>query len=154
MGKVVRSWKELTEQLSSLRKGKKVVFTNGCFDILHVGHVRYLQEARAQGDLLVLGLNSDASVRELKGPDRPVQSEEDRAEILAALSCIDFVVIFGEQTAARIVETVRPDIYVKGGDYKIEETPEGKVVLGYGGKVKALQFVPGRSTSSILNKVK
>ena len=129
--------------------------TNGVFDIIHVGHVRYLSEARAQGDLLVVALNDDASVRKLnKGPDRPVNPEAARAEVMAALESVDFVTIFSESTAEQVVRELKPDIYVKGGDYKIEETPEGKAVLQYGGKAKALQFVPGYSTTSILNKSK
>jgi len=135
------------------QKGKKVVFTNGCFDLLHVGHVKYLQKARQLGDLLVLGLNSDASIRRLKGPKRPLIGEEERAHILAALDCIDYVVLFDEDTPLELIEAVRPDILVKGGDY----TPEGVVgkdlVESYGGRVELIQFVDGKSTTNIIEKV-
>lgn len=131
---------------------KKIVFTNGCFDLLHVGHVRYLQEARKLGDILVVGVNSDASTRRLKGPTRPVQIEADRAEILAALSCVDYVVIFEEDTPLRLIETVLPDILVKGGDWKIDQIVGADFVLTRGGQVLSLQFVDGKSTTSIIQK--
>ncbi len=154
MGCVCSSWKELIEALAPLRAaGKRVVFTNGCFDILHVGHVRYLQDAKAEGDVLVVGLNSDSSVRGLKGPDRPVQSQNDRAEILAALASVDFVVIFDEPTPEKLIHEVRPDVLVKGGDYRIETIVGASFVQSYGGAVKALRFVPGSSTSSIIERI-
>jgi len=135
------------------RKGKRVVFTNGCFDLLHAGHVKYLQKARTFGDLLVLGLNSDASVRRLKGERRPLIGEEERAHILAALDCIDYVVIFDEDTPLRLIETLQPLILVKGGDY----TPDGvvgkEVVESYGGRVELVEFVDGKSTTNIIEKV-
>jgi D-beta-D-heptose 7-phosphate kinase/D-beta-D-heptose 1-phosphate adenosyltransferase len=154
MGKVASSWQELARELAESRRGRKVVFTNGCFDILHVGHVRYLQEARAQGDLLVVGLNTDASVKRLKGPSRPLQNEAARAEILAALSCVDYVTLFDEETPENLIHTVRPDVLVKGGDYKIETIVGAPFVQSYGGEVKALQFVDGQSTTSIINRMK
>jgi D-beta-D-heptose 7-phosphate kinase/D-beta-D-heptose 1-phosphate adenosyltransferase len=150
MGQVFSSWKELEQTLSSRRAGQKVVFTNGCFDILHVGHVRYLQEASAQGTILVVGVNSDESVRRLKGPDRPLQNEDARAEILAALSCVDYVTLFGEDTPEKLIHTLRPDVLVKGGDYSISTIVGAEFVLSYGGEVKPLQFVDGFSTSSII----
>lgn len=154
MGRVCASWKELTEALEPLRaSGKRIVFTNGCFDILHVGHVRYLKDAKAEGDILVVGLNSDNSVRGLKGPERPVQNESDRAEILAALECVDFVVIFDEPTPEKLIHEVRPDVLVKGGDYRIETIVGATFVQSYGGTVKALRFVPGSSTSSIIARI-
>lgn len=135
------------------RKGKTVVFTNGCFDLLHVGHVRYLQKARTFGDLLVLGLNSDASVRRLKGDKRPLIDEEERAHILAALDCIDYVVLFDEDTPLSLIEAVKPMVLVKGGDY----TPEGvvgkDVVESYGGRIELVTFVDGRSTTNIIEKI-
>lgn len=135
------------------RRGKKVVFTNGCFDLLHVGHVKYLQRARQLGDLLVLGLNSDASVQRLKGPRRPLIGEEERGHILAALHCIDYVVLFDEDTPLELIGSLRPHILVKGGDY----TPEGVVgkelVESWGGRVELIQFVDGKSTTSIIDKV-
>ena len=141
------------KEFASLRKNKKVVFTNGCFDLLHVGHVRYLQEARALGDLLIVGLNSDSSVSKLKGPDRPVQNQDDRKEILSALSCVDYVVIFDEETPIKLIENVKPDILVKGGDWAVDKIVGSQFVLGNGGQVKSLPFHQGRSTSSIIQKV-
>lgn len=136
------------------QQNKKVIFTNGCFDILHAGHVRYLESAKALGDCLVIGLNSDASVRALKGDSRPINSEEDRAEVLGALRAVDYVVVFGDETAENLIAKVRPDIYVKGGDYTVETLPEAKVVLGYGGKIELVPLVTGRSSSNIINKIK
>ena len=135
------------------QKGKTIVFTNGCFDLLHVGHVKYLQSARQLGDLLVLGLNSDVSIQRLKGPNRPLIGEEERAHILAALDCIDYVVVFDEDTPLELITALRPDILVKGGDY----TPEGVVgkelVESYGGRVELINFVDGKSTTNIINKI-
>jgi D-beta-D-heptose 7-phosphate kinase/D-beta-D-heptose 1-phosphate adenosyltransferase len=111
-GKIIESWDELAGDLNRVRKGRKIVFTNGCFDILHVGHVRYLREAREQGDLLVVGLNTDASVRRLKGPDRPVNSEAARAEVLAALAAVDYITLFDQETPEELIRTVRPDVLV------------------------------------------
>ena len=133
--------------------GQKVVFTNGCFDILHAGHVRYLNEARAQGDCLVLGLNSDESVRRLKGPSRPINNELDRAEVVGALSSVDYVVLFGEQTAESLIAKVRPAVYVKGGDYTLETLPEARIVQSYGGEVYFVKMVEGRSTTNVIKKI-
>ena len=133
--------------------GKTLVFTNGCFDLLHVGHVRYLASARALGDCLIIGLNSDTSVRNLKGPTRPINSQEDRAEVLAALAAVDYVVIFEEVTAEALLAAIKPDIYAKGGDYTIDTLPESKTVAAYGGKVVLLPEVPGRSSSNIIKKL-
>ena len=138
-----------------LRKGgQKVVFTNGCFDILHAGHVTYLEAAKAQGDVLVLGLNTDASVRRLKDPDRPINNELDHAKVVGALKSVDYVVLFGEQTAEAVIAEVKPDIYVKGGDYTLDTLPEAKIVQSYGGKVAFIDMVEGRSTTNIINKIK
>lgn len=134
--------------------GQRIVFTNGCFDILHVGHVRYLGEARALGDCLVVGLNSDASVRRLKGPERPVNEEADRAEVLDALRAVDYVTIFDEPTAAELIEIIRPDVYVKGGDYTIATLPEAEIVRGYGGRVEFIDLVPERSTTRVIEKLR
>jgi len=149
------------KELGNWRKGEKsagrrVVATNGCFDLIHVGHVRFLQEARALGDSLVVGLNGDASVRELKGAGRPVNPEADRAEVLAALGCVDAVVVFPEKRATRFLEVAQPDIYVKGGDYRAEDldADEQAIVKKAGGQVKVLQLTPGKSTSAVLAKVK
>lgn len=149
----VRDFETIEASLAPLRsQGKKIVFTNGVFDLLHVGHVRYLQEARSLGDALVVGVNADASVKRLKGPTRPVQNENDRAEILAALGAVDFTVIFTEDTPARLIEKVRPDILVKGGDWKIDQIVGASFVQSYGGKVMSLQFVDGKSTTKIIEK--
>ena len=153
MGQVVNSWKDLKDKLAAGRSGRKVVFTNGCFDILHVGHVRYLKEAKAQGDILVLGLNTDRSVRELKGPNRPLQNESARAEILASLEAVDFVTLFDEDTPEILIKEIRPDVLVKGGDYKIETIVGADFVQSYGGVVKPLSFVDGNSTTSIIEKM-
>ena len=133
--------------------GQQVVFTNGCFDILHAGHVRYLNEARAQGDCLVLGMNSDESVRRLKGPERPINSELDRAEVVGALKSVDYVVLFGEQTAESLIAKVRPAVYVKGGDYTLDTLPEAKIVQSYGGRVHFVKMVEGRSTTNVIKKI-
>jgi D-beta-D-heptose 7-phosphate kinase/D-beta-D-heptose 1-phosphate adenosyltransferase len=134
-------------------RGKQVVFTNGCFDLLHAGHVKYLQKARSLGDLLVLGLNSDASVRRLKGENRPLIGEEERAHILAALDCIDYVVLFDEDTPLELITALKPHILVKGGDY----TPEGvvgrEVVEACGGRVELVTFVEGKSTTNIIERI-
>ena len=146
---------QLQEFVSHLKAaGKTIVFTNGCFDILHVGHVRYLTAARQLGDVLIVGLNSDQSVRELKGPARPVNHEDDRAEVLEALAAGDYVVIFGERTAETVVAEIEPDLYVKGGDYAIDQLPEADIVRRYGGRTVLIPEVPGRSSSNIINKIK
>ncbi len=134
--------------------GQKVVFTNGCFDILHAGHVRYLNKARSFGDCLVLGLNSDASVRRLKGPTRPINNEQDRAEVVGALRAVDYVVIFDEPTAEQLIALVQPDVYVKGGDYTLDTLPEAKIVQRYGGRVEFVNLVAGRSTTNVIAKIK
>ncbi len=153
MGVFAKSWDELNEKLAAVRNGRKVVFTNGVFDILHVGHVRYLQEARSLGDLLVIGVNTDASVRKLKGPTRPLQNEASRAEILAGLWAVDFTVLFDEDTPEKLIHLVRPDVLVKGGDYTVETIVGAPFVMSYGGRVQPLQFVDGFSTTSIVKKM-
>ncbi|MCX7781639.1 MAG: D-glycero-beta-D-manno-heptose 1-phosphate adenylyltransferase [Negativicutes bacterium] len=135
------------------QQGKTVVFTNGCFDILHAGHVRYLAAARNLGDCLIVGLNSDASVKMLKGPKRPINHEADRAEVLSALSAVDYVIIFPEKTAEALVEIIQPHIYVKGGDYRLEAIPEAKIVARHGGRTVLIPEVPGRSSSNIIRKI-
>ncbi|MCR5176522.1 MAG: D-glycero-beta-D-manno-heptose 1-phosphate adenylyltransferase [Anaerovibrio sp.] len=145
---------KITEFCQILRDGgQKIVFTNGCFDILHAGHVRYLNKARSFGDCLVLGLNSDASVRSIKGPSRPINNELDRAEVVGALGCVDYVVIFDEPTAEALITKVHPDVYVKGGDYTIETLPEGQIVQAYGGTVELVRLVEGRSTTRVIEKI-
>lgn len=157
MGLVV-TLSELLKELSrrrdlSPRRPPRMVFTNGCFDILHVGHTRYLRDARNLGDLLVVGLNTDASVKRLKGPERPIQSEKDRAEIMAALACVDYVILFEEDTPAALIEKVAPDILVKGGDWPVEKIEGSKFVLARGGEVKSLPFHPGHSTTSLIERI-
>ena len=144
--------REYRAQLEAL--GQKLVFTNGCFDLLHAGHVRYLRQARALGDALVVALNSDASVRELKGPTRPVNTEEDRAEILMALECVDAVVKFEEPRVTKLIESIAPHIYTKGGDYTVDSlNPEEKAALdNVGAEIAILPLVPGRSTTATLKR--
>ena len=137
----------------SPRRPPRVVFTNGCFDILHVGHVRYLKDARALGDILVVGLNSDASVKRLKGETRPVQDQNDRGEILSSLESVDYVVLFNEDTPQTLIEKVQPDVLVKGGDWPVEQIVGSKYVLARGGEVKSLPFHPGNSTSLLLERI-
>ena len=149
----VLSWSELETQLNPLRKGKKVVFTNGCFDLLHVGHVRYLKEACDLGDILVVGLNSDESVRNLKGPSRPVQNENDRAEILTHLKSVNFVVLFSEPTPLELIKFIRPEILVKGGDWAISEIVGSEVVKASGGEVLSLKFFEGSSSTDLIDRI-
>ncbi len=152
-GKIVGAQMLAQELALEKRCGRQVVFTNGCFDLLHVGHVKYLQKARALGDLLVLGLNSDASIRRLKGEKRPLIDQEERAHILAALDCIDYLVIFDEDTPYALIELLRPDILVKGGDYLAEEVVGKEIVESYGGRVELISFVDGKSTTNIIDKI-
>lgn len=142
---------ELVEEAK--KNGKKVVFTNGCFDILHAGHVTYLTEAKRQGDILIVGVNSDASVKRLKGETRPINSEYDRAFVLDALKSVDYTVIFEEDTPEELIACLKPSIQVKGGDYKKEDLPETKIVESYGGEVIILNFVEGKSTTNIIEKI-
>ena len=134
-------------------KGKKVVFTNGCFDIIHRGHVSYLNEAKSLGDILVLGLNSDKSVKRLKGESRPVNTEEDRKFVLENLKSIDFVVIFEEDTPYNLIQLLKPDVLVKGGDWKASDIIGSDIVLDLGGEVKSLNFIDGFSTTSTIDKI-
>jgi D-glycero-beta-D-manno-heptose 1-phosphate adenylyltransferase len=135
-------------------EGKPLVFTNGVFDLLHVGHVRYLAQARALGDALLVAINSDESVRELKGPDRPVFDQDERAEILAALRHVDYVVVFDDISPRSLIKTLLPDVLVKGGDYQLDEIHGREEVEAAGGKVISLPFVPGASTSSLIERMK
>ena len=132
---------------------KKIVFTNGCFDILHVGHTRYLKEAKSYGDVLIIGINSDESVRSLKGETRPINEVVERAEILSELWFVDYVVVFNELTAENIVSEVEPDVYVKGGDYKIEDIPEARIVASSGGKTIIIPEIEGKSSSNVIRKL-
>ena len=153
VGKVL-SLEELLKRLAACRSGKGVVFTNGCFDLLHLGHIRYLRQARELGDLLVIGLNSDASTRRIKGPLRPLVPAEERAETLAALEFVDFVILFDDTTAEGLISLIKPDVYVKGGDYaEGKALPEADIVREYGGRVEILPIVEGRSTTNIVETI-
>ncbi len=150
------AWEQLPAWREQLRsEGRQLVVTNGCFDLLHRGHVAYLEGARALGDVLLVGVNSDASVRELKGPDRPVNNEADRAFVLAALESVDGVCVFTDKTAMRFLETAKPDIYAKGGDYTVDtiNQEERRLIEGQGGRVAILPGVAGKSTTSLLAKI-
>ncbi len=135
------------------RQGNKIVFTNGCFDIIHAGHVRYLTAAKNFGDVLIVGLNTDESVRKLKGASRPINSQDARAEVLLGLKAVDHVIYFGEATAENLIGEVKPDIYVKGGDYTLKTLPEAKIVQSYGGRVELVNLVAGHSTTNIVEKI-
>src|SRR5262249_45908465 len=146
----------LTDWRAAVRaSGRKLVVTNGCFDLLHLGHVTYLQSARNQGDMLLVGVNGDQAVRELKGPDRPVNDEHDRAAVLAALESVSAVSVFPEPTATRFLAEAKPDVYVKGGDYTLEtlNQDERRAVEQAGGKIVLIPFVPGKSTTALLKKI-
>ena len=154
MKEKIRTLPQLLPALEKLRRsGKKVVFTNGCFDLLHAGHVRYLRQARAAGDLLVVGLNSDRSVKGLKGEGRPLVPEAERAELLAALEMVDYVVIFDQPTPRDLIVALGPEVLVKGGDWKREEIAGAEEVEAAGGRVLIVPLVPGRSTSALLEKI-
>jgi len=150
------SWDNLPAWRAVLRtRNQTLVVTNGCFDILHLGHVTYLESARNLGHALLVGVNADASVRDLKGPQRPVNTEADRAAVLAALACVDGVCIFTDKTATRFLALAQPDIYVKGGDYMLDtlDQNERRTVEQAGGKVVILPIVPGKSTTALLQKI-
>ena len=145
---------DLVKVLESLREaGKQIVFTNGCFDILHVGHVRYLAAARSKGDALVLGLNSDASVKSIKPDKRPIVDQDQRAEVLAGLACVDFITIFDEPDPLALIQTIKPDVLIKGADWKEAEIIGSDVVKSYGGQVIRIEVVSGISTSRIIQRI-
>jgi rfaE bifunctional protein nucleotidyltransferase chain/domain len=149
-------WEQLPQWRLALRaSGKKLVVTNGCFDLLHLGHVTYLQQARNLGDALLIGLNGDASVGQLKGPGRPINSDQDRAGVLAAVEAVSAVCVFADKTAARFLARAQPDIYVKGGDYTIDtiNQEERQIVEQAGGRIEIIPFVPGKSTTALLKKI-
>lgn len=143
--------KEIEEKKEA---GELIVFTNGCFDILHVGHIRYLKKAASLGDKLVLAVNSDSSVKELKGKSRPFVPESERLEMLAALEMVDYLILFSEIDAKALLEEIKPQIYVKGGDYRIEDLPEAETVYRYGGKIVLVTEVKGNSTTNIIKKIR
>ena len=154
MGLVVAR-EALVKERERLRgEEKRVVFTNGCFDLLHPGHVRYLREARRLGDVLVVGLNSDDSVRALKGPGRPILTQDERSEVLAALASVDYVTVFDEETPRELVAQLMPDVLVKGGDWPVEEIVGREEVAAAGGTVLSLPYLEGASTSEIIRRIK
>ena len=151
----IRSLDELLPELALIRRqGSRIAFTNGCFDILHAGHVSYLEEARRTADCLVVGLNTDASVRVLKGPGRPVNSEADRARVLAALGCVDFVVLFAEETPLRLITALLPDVLVKGADWAEDQIVGAAEVKAAGGRVARIAFEHDRSTTGLIDRIK
>jgi rfaE bifunctional protein nucleotidyltransferase chain/domain len=155
MGRILHSREELTQAAEAERRsGHKIVSTNGCFDILHVGHARVLKQARELGDCLFVGLNSDGSVQKLKGPERPINSEADRAELLASLTAVDYVFVFSEDTPVEFLKMLKPDIHTKGADYTSAQLAETPVVESFGGQVKLLALVPQKSTTLLVEKIK
>ncbi len=145
---------DLQVLLQKLRaENKTIVTTNGCFDILHVGHVRYLEETKKFGDILIVCLNSDASVRRLKGEGRPINNENDRAEVLNGLKSVDYVVLFDENSPAELLAKIKPDVHTKGADYTVETLPEAKIIIENGGRLEFIQFVEGKSTTNTIKKI-
>lgn len=154
MGQVLRR-ENVAQFVENLHKsGKTVVVTNGCFDILHVGHIRYLQKTKSFADYLIVLLNSDKSVRAIKGDSRPINNENDRAEILCALSCVDYVVLFDEDSPRNLLDEIKPDVYTKGADYTMETLPEADIMRKNNTKVEFIEFVAGKSTTNIIEKMK
>ena len=152
MGKLVSQEEIVKIVRNGQKEGKTFVATNGCFDILHVGHVRYLQKTKTLADYSIVMLNSDKSVKMIKGEDRPINNEQDRAEILSALSCVDYVVLFEEKSPAGLLEAIKPDIYTKGADYTLETLPERDIVIKNNIKVEFIDFVAGKSTTNVIKK--
>ncbi|BDD00261.1 D-glycero-beta-D-manno-heptose 1-phosphate adenylyltransferase [Persicobacter psychrovividus] len=149
------TWEQIEETMDAYRKaGERIVFSNGCFDILHLGHIDYLEKAREKGDRLVMGLNTDASVSKLKGPERPINNEYARARMLAALAFVDNVILFGEETPQLLIETVKPDVLVKGNDYTIDNIVGAPFVLERGGSVETVELVEGFSTTNMIEKIR
>jgi rfaE bifunctional protein nucleotidyltransferase chain/domain len=154
MKQKIKARKELLRIMKDLKaKRKRIVFTNGCFDLLHIGHVRYLEEAKTLGDVLVVGLNSDSSVRKLKGPKRPILPEEERAEILSGLGCVDYVILFDEIDPLKLITSLHPDVLVKGGDWAKEQIVGREVVERSGGEVVIIPFVKRASTSNLIETI-
>lgn len=150
----IKTWSEISHLTKEFKKeGKKIVFTNGCFDIIHFGHVKYLEEAKECGDILIVGLNSDQSVSRLKGPTRPVNGQFERAYVLSGLKAVDYLVIFDQDTPYELIQKLEPDVLVKGGDWKADQIVGSDIVLAKGGQVKSLNFQNGFSTSNIIDKI-
>lgn len=153
--KIAYDWSELAKDLARWRfKDKKIIFTNGCFDIIHRGHVDYLSKAASMADIMIIGLNTDSSVRRLKGESRPVQDEDARAYILASLTFVEKVVLFDEETPLELIKYIQPDVLVKGSDYTPDQIVGGDIVLAKGGEIKTIDLVKGYSTTSIIDKLK
>lgn len=146
---------EINALIKKLRsENKTIVFTNGCFDILHAGHVRYLKESKSKGDVLIVGLNSDSSIKKIKGENRPINNEQDRTEVLSALENVNYIIVFNETTPVKLLDKIKPDIYTKGADYTIETLPEADTVIKNGGRVEFIKLVEGKSTTKIIDKIK
>ncbi|MBT4332320.1 MAG: D-glycero-beta-D-manno-heptose 1-phosphate adenylyltransferase [Candidatus Cloacimonetes bacterium] len=155
MNNKLKTWEEITDISRKLKEqSKTIVFTNGCFDILHAGHAKYLAEAKKLGNILILGLNSDSSVKRLKGNDRPINNEQDRAIVLSALCSVSYIVIFDEDTPYELINNIKPNILVKGGDWKPEDIVGHDIVSSYNGRVKSLSFIEGKSPTAIVNKLR
>ncbi|MBP7792865.1 MAG: D-glycero-beta-D-manno-heptose 1-phosphate adenylyltransferase [Candidatus Goldbacteria bacterium] len=152
--KIILNRKKLINEVKKFKKaGKKIVFTNGCFDIVHAGHVKLLSDAKKMGDILVLGLNSDSSVRRLKGKNRPIVPQNERAEIMSALSSVDIVTVFYEDDPFNVIKDIKPDVLVKGGDWPLDKIIGADVVRSYGGAVKNIKYIKGQSTTNIIKKI-
>lgn len=153
-GSKIKSLKQLAKIAASLKsKGKKIVFTNGCFDILHFGHVYYLEQAKKQGDMLIVGLNSDKSIQRIKGKNRPIVCQKDRARVLAGLESVDYIVIFNEDTPLKTISAIKPDVLIKGSDWQKNSIVGAEVVRQYGGKTAVIKLAKGRSTTNIIEKI-
>ncbi len=154
MREKIKERKELLRVIKNLKtRGKRIVFTNGCFDLLHLGHVRYLEEAKALGDVLVVGVNSDSSVRKLKGPKRPILPEEERTEILSGLWCVDYVTLFNEINPSKLITSLQPNVLVKGGDWTREQIVGREIVERSGGELVIIPLVKGASTSNVIDTI-
>lgn len=154
MNKIFLSWNKLRDKIEALKnEGKKIVFTNGCFDIIHVGHIDYLKKAKDLGDILVIAINSDKSVKRIKGDKRPINNEFDRLKFLEAFYFTDFITIFNEDTPLNLIKLIKPDILVKGGDWQLEEIVGKEIVDEYGGSVRTIPYLEGYSTSNLINKI-
>jgi len=150
----IKNQQALKQIISRLKsRGKRIVFTNGCFDLLHYGHIKYLQDAKKKGDILIVAINSDSSIKKIKGKKRPLIKQGDRSRIIAGLSSVDFVTIFNQPTPDKIIRLLRPDILIKGSDWKKDKIVGGEFVSGYGGKVLNIRLIKGRSTTNLINKI-
>lgn len=150
----IKNLKELKKITSNLRKiNKKILFTNGCFDLLHYGHIKYLEDAKRKGDILIVGINSDSSIKKIKGKNRPIVNERDRLRIIAALESVNYVVMFNENTPIKVIQSIKPDMLIKGSDWNKNNIVGSDFVLDYGGKVSTIKIIKGRSTTNLINKI-